>query len=65
VIENVDGRYRYTEVNLNPQIQVRSQEDAERARAILDDAHKACFVSNSITSTVTLVPEIRLEAQAA
>jgi len=64
LIENVEGKYRYTEVTLQPRIEVRSQEDVERARTILEDAHKACFVSNSITSTVKLVPEIRVAAPA-
>jgi organic hydroperoxide reductase OsmC/OhrA len=65
LIENVEGRYRYTEVSLRPTIEVRSQEDAGRARTILDDAHQACFVSNSITSMVKLVPEFRVVAQGA
>jgi organic hydroperoxide reductase OsmC/OhrA len=64
LIENVEGRYRYTEVNLCPKIEVRSPEDVERARTILADAHRACFVSNSVTSTVKLVSEISVAAQA-
>jgi organic hydroperoxide reductase OsmC/OhrA len=65
LIENVEGKYRYTEVTLQPRIEVQSQDDLERARTILDDAHKACFVSNSVSSTVKLVPEIRVAAPAA
>jgi len=65
LIENVEGRYRYTEVCLRPTIEVRVPEDVERARSILDDAHKACFVANSVTSTVRLVPDFRVAALAA
>jgi len=65
LIESAEGKYRYTEVTLHPRLEVRSSEDLERARAILDDAHKACFISNSITSTVKVIPDIRVTAQAA
>ena len=62
LIENVEGKYRYTEIAIQPRIEVRSQEDADHARTILEDAHRACFVSNSITSSVKVVPQIRVVA---
>jgi organic hydroperoxide reductase OsmC/OhrA len=65
LIENVEGKYCYTEVTIQPRIEVKSQEDADRAKTILEDAHKACLVSNSITSSVKVVPEIRVVASAA
>jgi len=65
LIENVEGKYRYTEITIQPRIEVKSREDADRARTIVEDAHKACFVSNSITSSVKVVPEIRVATSAA
>jgi organic hydroperoxide reductase OsmC/OhrA len=59
VLENVEGKYRFTEVALHPHIMVKSQEDIERAREILDSAHKGCLVSNSITATVKVFPDFR------
>jgi organic hydroperoxide reductase OsmC/OhrA len=58
VLENVEGKYRFTEVILHPRMTVKSEEDIERAREILDSAHKGCLVSNSITATVKVFPDI-------
>jgi organic hydroperoxide reductase OsmC/OhrA len=60
VLENVEGKYRFTEIVLHPRVTVKSQEDIERAREILDSAHKGCLVSNSITAAVKVFPEIRV-----
>ena len=59
-LEFVEGKYRFTEVRLYPQIVVRSPQDVERAQEILESAHANCFISNSISSAVTLAPEIRV-----
>ena len=55
-----DGQYRFTEITVRPQVAVKSQEDLERARPIMESAHTHCFVSNSITSTVRVLPEFRV-----
>jgi organic hydroperoxide reductase OsmC/OhrA len=60
VLENVEGKYRFTEVILHPHVTVKSQEDIERAREILDSGHKGCLVSNSITATVKVFPDFRV-----
>jgi len=60
VLENVEGKYRFTEVILHPHVTVKSQEDIERAREVLDSAHKGCLVSNSITATVKAFPDFRV-----
>ncbi len=54
-----DGQYRFTEITVRPQVAVKSQEDVERARPIMESAHANCFVSNSITSSVSVLPEFR------
>ena len=59
-LEFVEGKYRFTEVKLYPQMVVRSPQDVERAKEILESAHANCFISNSISSAVALSPEIRV-----
>jgi organic hydroperoxide reductase OsmC/OhrA len=59
-LEFVEGKYRFSEVKLYPQITVKSEADVERAKELLESAHANCFISNSITSAVTLTPEIRV-----
>jgi organic hydroperoxide reductase OsmC/OhrA len=59
-LEFVEGKYRFSEVKLYPQIEVKALADVERAKEILESAHAHCFVSNSVTCAVTLTPEIRV-----
>ena len=59
-LEFVEGKYRFTEVKLYPQVVVKSPADVERATSILEIAHANCFISNSISSAVALAPEIRV-----
>ena len=61
-LEFVEGKYRFTEVKLYPQVVVKSTADVERAKNILESAHANCFISNSISSAVTLTPEVRVAA---
>ena len=60
LLEHLDGKYRFTEVRLYPQVVVKSQADVERAKNILESAHANCFISNSISAAVTLAPEIHV-----
>jgi organic hydroperoxide reductase OsmC/OhrA len=60
VLASVDGKYRFTEVTLRPVVSLKAEADSDRARQILGDAHRDCFISNSISATVTLAPEIRV-----
>jgi len=65
VLEYVEGKYRFTEIDLHPHIVLKSLADLERARQILEEAHSGCLVSNSITTTVKIIPDIRVAAVAA
>ena len=57
VLENVEGKYRFTEITLHPHVRVKALEDIERARKILEDAHANCFVSNSLSLPVKVFPQ--------
>ncbi len=60
ILENVEGKYRFTEIILHPHVRVKAQEEAERAQEILASAHANCFISNSLSSPVKIFPEIRV-----
>jgi peroxiredoxin-like protein len=62
LLENVEGKYRFTEIVLHPHLSVKSAEDVERAQKMMEDAHKGCLVSNSITTRVKVFPDIRIIA---
>lgn len=61
-LEFADGKYRFTEVTLRPRLTFRTNEDAEIAQMVLEEAHRDCIITNSITASVKLEPEIRVEA---
>ena len=62
LLEFKEGKYRFTEITVHPQVALKSQDDVERAHEIMESAHGNCFVSNSITSTVRVLPEFRVMA---
>ncbi|HXX38957.1 MAG TPA: OsmC family protein [bacterium] len=60
VLENAGDGYRFTEVALHPRITVRTEEDVDLARTILDSAHMGCLVSRSVRCAVKVLPEIHV-----
>jgi organic hydroperoxide reductase OsmC/OhrA len=64
LLENVDGKYRITEVSVLPSVVLPSQADLEAARTIMNEVEKNCFISNSITAKVKLVPQFRVGSAA-
>ena len=61
VIEYVENGYRFTRVTLRPKIAVRTAEAVAQAEKTIHDAHHNCIVSNSVRSSVELVPEISVQ----
>ena len=61
-LEFADGRYRFTEITLRPRLAFKTKEDAEIALGVLEQAHRDCIITNSITAAVKLEPEVRVEA---
>ncbi len=59
-LEQVDGKYRMTEVVLEPELTIKQEGDYARAERILQKAEAACLISNSITATVVMKPVIHV-----
>ena len=60
LLENVDGKYRITKISVHPNLTLKSDSAIEEARTIMDKVEDNCFISNSITSEVELVPQFRV-----
>ena len=60
LLEYSEGKYRITEVVLKPNLTVNSEEDVLLARDVLERAHRDCFISNSVRTTVKVAPQIRV-----
>lgn len=56
MLDQVEGKYLMTEVILNPTLVITKEEDKEKALRVLDKSEKACLISNSINSKVSLNP---------
>jgi organic hydroperoxide reductase OsmC/OhrA len=57
LLENVEGKYRITEVTVRPRVSLKSKADLEHAREIMENVEAQCFISNSIKSKVSLGAE--------
>jgi len=59
-LEQVDGKYLMTEINICPCLVILNESDIDKAGRVLQKAEQACLISNSIKSTVTMSPEIKI-----
>ena len=57
LLENVDGKYRFTEVTVRPRVTLKSKAELEPARKSMEGVEAHCFIANSINARVTLTPE--------
>jgi organic hydroperoxide reductase OsmC/OhrA len=65
LLESVDGKYRITEISVQPSLVLKSQTDVEAARAIMDEVEGNCFISNSIRAKVKLAPQFLIGSEKA
>ncbi len=61
-LEQVDGKFLMSEITLEPTIVIADEKDYNRALRVLEKSEKACLITNSIKSTVTLIPTIKVLA---
>ena len=57
LLENIEGKYRITEVMVRPRVGLKDKAELGRAREIMDGVEAQCFISNSIKSKVSLDAE--------
>lgn len=61
VLDKVDGKFVMSEVLLYPEVVIADESQRERAERILEKSEKACLISNSITSKVTMESKISVQ----
>lgn len=57
-LERKDGKYRVTEITVQPHISLKSDQDLAHATNAMKEAADLCMISNSILATVQLEPQI-------
>jgi peroxiredoxin-like protein len=60
-IKIVDGRYKFTHINLYPKVFITDETVREKANLALEKTHKYCLISNSINATVLYHSEILID----
>ena len=61
--EGSDGGGHFEEVTLNPVVTVAESSMIEKANALHHDAHKMCFIANSVNFPVSHKPTSKVEAK--
>lgn len=64
ILEQVDGKFMMTHIELYPSLETKHEKDRERAERILQKSEAACLISNSIKSTVSLHNVLSVGAEA-
>jgi organic hydroperoxide reductase OsmC/OhrA len=57
LLENVEGKYRITEIAVRPRVVLANDAELELARKTMEGVEAQCFISNSVRSQVKLTPE--------
>jgi organic hydroperoxide reductase OsmC/OhrA len=57
LLENVEGKYHITEITVRPRVTLKSKAELEPARKAMESVETHCFIANSITARVALIPE--------
>jgi peroxiredoxin-like protein len=61
ILDKVDGKFTMTEVLLFPEVIISDESQRERALRILEKSEKACLITNSIKSKVTMESTITVK----
>jgi peroxiredoxin-like protein len=60
-IEIVNGKYKFTNINLFPKIYIDNEELREKANLALEKTHKYCLITNSINADIFYHSEILID----
>lgn len=58
-LEMVEGKYKISEITLEPCVVVNEQKDEERALRVLQKSEANCLISNSIHSAIVFKPIVK------
>ncbi|MBN8860861.1 MAG: OsmC family protein [Sphingobacteriales bacterium] len=62
-VELVDGRYKFTEINVYPKIVIAGEADLEKANLAMEKAHKYCLVGNSLNAAIYYHGQVTVAAE--
>jgi peroxiredoxin-like protein len=57
-IEIVEGKYKFTNINLFPKVYIISEELRDKARIAMEKTHKYCLITNSVNADIFYHSEV-------
>jgi organic hydroperoxide reductase OsmC/OhrA len=60
-IEIIEGKYKFTNINLYPKVHIADETVREKANLALEKTHKYCLVTNSVNAAVIYHSEILID----
>ena len=63
-IEIIDGKYKFTNINLYPRIFIADESLREKANIAVQKTHKYCLITNSVNATVYYHTEVLIDTHA-
>ena len=60
ILEQVEGKFLMTRVELYPVVVIKEEKDRERAERILHKSETACLISNSVKAKVEMTAKIEV-----
>ena len=60
-IEIIEGKYKFTNINLFPRVFITGEELREKARIAVEKTHKYCLITNSVNASVFYHSEILID----
>ena len=60
-IEIIEGKYKFTNINLFPKVFITGEELREKARIAMEKTHKYCLITNSVNASVFYHSEILID----
>jgi organic hydroperoxide reductase OsmC/OhrA len=63
-LEQVDGKWLMTEVKLMPKVEVKAEQDVDKALRVLQKAEANCLISNSVKASISMIPTVQVLAVA-
>ncbi|MEQ8582828.1 MAG: OsmC family protein [Marinoscillum sp.] len=59
-LEQVEGKFLMTEITLEPRVTIYHEKDRDHTERVLQKSERACLISNSIKTQVTMISNIEV-----
>lgn len=62
-VEIVEGKYKFTQIDIYPKIYINSELERQKTEFILEKTHKYCLISNSVNANINYHDEVLIVSE--